>query len=255
MPHPVTFSAKPITKALSLAVFLWLANGIQAFAWSGVCLDTTQRVGAAEGLPRHMLSSIAITESGRTDPKTKAKVAWPWTVTSGGAGQYFPTKAAAIAEVKRLQRAGVRNIDVGCMQINLKYHPDAFASLAEAFDPETNVRYASRFLKDLKQAWNSWSEAIQHYHSADATRGRAYEKRVVLNHQDLTSSLAHAPTPVQKGKTFATPERTRVAPRSLRVANNDVTQQRRNAARAEAEAWRQRKLDEYLAHRAALRDG
>ena len=30
---------------------------------------------------------------------------------------------------------GVRLMDVGCMQVNLQMHPDAFPSLDAAFDP------------------------------------------------------------------------------------------------------------------------
>ena len=34
---------------------------------------------------------------------------------------------------------GVRQVDVGCMQINLQSHPHAFASLEDAFDPGSNA--------------------------------------------------------------------------------------------------------------------
>lgn len=249
MPHPGNRAAPFFLRAFGLAAFLCVFNALSAHGWSGICIDTAQRVNQAEGLPANLLSSIAITESGRTDPATKAKVAWPWTVTSGGEGQYFPTKAAAIAAVKRLQRAGVENIDVGCMQINLKYHPDAFSSLAEAFEPEVNVRYAARFLKDLRQAWNGWSEAVRHYHSADAERGRAYERRVAANHRDLLSD-------VPATRSFARPTRTaRTEIKPVRVADNSEVQRQRAEARAEAAAWRQKKLEEYLARRAAQRDG
>jgi hypothetical protein len=236
-----------LAKALILAIFLLPVSALQALAWSGVCIDTALRINAAERLPKDMLASIAITESGRTDPDSKAKVAWPWTVTSGGEGQYFPTKAAAVAEVRRLRAKGVENIDVGCMQINLKYHPDAFASLAEAFDPETNVRYAARYLKDLRQAWNGWSEAVRHYHSADAERGLAYEKRVGLNLRDLR---ADPPSPAAPRIAVRKPEI-----RPVRVAENPEAKAHRAEARAEADAWRQKKLVEYQARKSALRDG
>ena len=38
---------------------------------------------------------------------------------------------------------GARSIDVGCMQVNLLHHADAFASLEQAFDPVANARYAA----------------------------------------------------------------------------------------------------------------
>ncbi len=250
MPHLYRTLAKPLNKALFLATLLFLASGLQAGAWSGTCIDTAARVNRAEGLPHNMLGSLAITEGGRWDADAKAKVAWPWTVTSGGEGQYFPTKAAAIAEVKRLRAKGVENIDVGCMQINLKYHPNAFSSLAEAFDPEANVRYAARFLKDLRRSLHGWSEAVRHYHSADTERGLAYEKRVAINLRDLQGEKSAQPRPTETAVATARPES-----RPLRVADNSEARQRRAEARAEADAWRQRKLNEYLVRKAALRDG
>ncbi|MDZ7712446.1 MAG: hypothetical protein U5L06_04740 [Rhodovibrio sp.] len=66
-----------------------------------------------------------------------------------GRGRYLPSKAAAIAEVRDLQARGVSNIDVGCMQVNLHWHGDAFESLEQAFDPAYNVAYAAAFLLDL----------------------------------------------------------------------------------------------------------
>ena len=59
----------------------------------------------------------------------RANIAWPWTVNANGAGKFFDTKAEAVAEVEFLMTEGVRNIDVGCMQINLKAHANAFATI------------------------------------------------------------------------------------------------------------------------------
>ncbi|MHA1567576.1 MAG: hypothetical protein ACTSX7_19875, partial [Alphaproteobacteria bacterium] len=96
------------------------------------CTAAVTHASAAHGLPGGLLAAISLAETGRWDSAKKASFAWPWTVTSGGAGKFFPTKAAAIAHVMRLKGDGVRNIDVGCMQINLMYHPDAFANLETA---------------------------------------------------------------------------------------------------------------------------
>ncbi len=35
------------------------------------------------------------------------------------------------------------------MQINLRWHPEAFVNAAQGFDPAVNVDYAARFLTDL----------------------------------------------------------------------------------------------------------
>ena len=66
-----------------------------------------------------------------------------------GQGRYLSSKLEAINEVRELQARGIRNIDVGCMQVNLYHHPDAFFSLEQAFDPAANVTYAAQFLRSL----------------------------------------------------------------------------------------------------------
>jgi hypothetical protein len=141
-----------------------------------LCAEEIARTEAAEQIPSQLLAAISKVESGRWEKSTEANLAWPWTVMAEGRGRYLPTKAAAIAEVERLQAAGVSNIDVGCMQVNLQFHPDAFASLEQAFDPAENVAYAAEFLLQLKAEHQSWIKAVGSYHSrtpANFTRYRA----------------------------------------------------------------------------------
>jgi hypothetical protein len=144
-----------------------------------ICQRATQHAEAKGALPQDLLTAISFAESGKWDAEEEAIIAWPWTVTSGGKGQYFPTKKSAIAHVRDLQSKGVRNIDVGCMQVNLRYHPDAFDTLEEAFDPNKNARYAAKFLGNLHRDHKSWSEAVRRYHSSDPSRGDSYRERVL----------------------------------------------------------------------------
>ena len=95
-----------------------------------------------------------------------------------GKGRYLPNKAAAIAEVEALRAKGVRNIDVGCMQINLYFHPRAFEDLEQAFDPAQNVAYGATFLSQLRQDSRSWTRAIGRYHSSTPTLSGRYRLKV-----------------------------------------------------------------------------
>ncbi len=149
----------------------------QASAWE-LCV---RHIAAAErllSLPRHLLTAISRTESGRWSSERQAHLAWPWTVMAEGRGRYLPSKAAAVAEVEALKAKGVRNIDVGCMQINLRYHPEAFDSLEQAFDPAFNVAYAAKFLTDLRAETNSWTKAVGRYHSATPIHANRYRGKV-----------------------------------------------------------------------------
>jgi hypothetical protein len=138
-------------------------------------------IAAAErggGTPPHLMAAIGRVESGRRDPETGAWNPWPWTINAEGQGFFYDTKAQAIAAVKDLQAKGVHSIDVGCMQINLMHHPDAFASLEQAFDPMANARYAARFLNQLHDQTNDWAKATGFYHSGTPELAADYLRRV-----------------------------------------------------------------------------
>ena len=130
-------------------------------------------------LPAKLLQTIALVESGRPDPVSGRVTPWPWTINVAGVDHFFPTKAAAIEAVTDLQKAGTHSIDVGCMQINLMYHPNAFASLDEAFDPLTNTQYGARFLSALYREIGNWLQASAAYHSRTQEIGVTYETRVM----------------------------------------------------------------------------
>jgi hypothetical protein len=156
----------------------------------------------APRLPDKLMPAISRVESGRLDPLTKQVRAWPWTINMEGAGFFFDSKAQAIDAVRTLQARGVRSIDVGCMQVNLMHHPNAFASLDEAFDPATNARYAARFLSALFRQTGDWSLATANYHSANADRGEDYQRRVFGR---VMTPMGPKGTPVPSGPYGAWP--------------------------------------------------
>lgn len=157
-----------------------------------LCRAAVAAVEREAGLPPRLLSAIARVESGRRDPGTGGFHPWPWTINAEGRGSFYPSKAAAIAAVRELQAQGVRSIDVGCMQVNLRHHPQAFATLEEAFDPLANARYAARFLAELQATRGDWMRAAAHYHSQTPELAEAYRARVA---EALTAEqgVSHSP--------------------------------------------------------------
>jgi hypothetical protein len=133
-------------------------------------------------LPLRLLGAIAEVESGRPDDAGNVRP-WPWTINAEGRGQFFASKQQAIDAVHALQAQGVRSIDVGCMQVNLMFHPNAFASLDEAFNPAANALYAARFLNTLYGMSGSWVQATAAYHSQTPAIGADYEQRVMARWQ------------------------------------------------------------------------
>ena len=130
-------------------------------------------------LPPDLIHAIGRVESGRYDPATRRVAPWPWTVNANGSGYSFATRTEAVAFVHNLQAHGVRLIDVGCFQVDLFYHPAAFSSLEQAFDPAANADYAGRFLSSLRERTGSWSAAIAGYHSSRSEEGANYRQKVL----------------------------------------------------------------------------
>lgn len=187
-----------------------------------ICESAARHMEQVEGVPAHLLTAISLAETGRWDADKGETFAWPWTVTAEGQGHYFPTKAAAIEAVKKLKARGVGNIDVGCMQINLHYHADAFGSLDQAFDPTINIAYATGFLHERFNATGSWIQAAAAYHSFTPDKNRAYKIKVLrlwneVRKHDATSDVASAET----GE--PTPTAAVVAPLPIAPGPVDVT--------------------------------
>jgi hypothetical protein len=173
-----------------------------------------------------------------------------------GEGRFLPSKQAAIDEVKKLRARGVRNIDVGCMQVNLLAHPDAFASLDEAFEPRSNVAYAARFLNELYQQDGSWPQAGAHYHSQTPELAAPYRAKLMsvwdsarrrADQPALQLAALDANEPrLPLGVSFPTAaSHTPAAEAGVKPDPLGRSEQERLAAKRAADAYRQAKLDEY----------
>jgi hypothetical protein len=145
---------------------------------SGACDQAASRAEADWHLPAGLLAAIGTIESGRRGMGNRLPVAWPWSINAGGRSLYQPSKAAAIMTVRALRAIGLQAIDVGCFQIDLFYHPGAFASLDAAFDPDANAQAAARILTFSRLNGGSWEMAIAVYHSASAIRGAQYLQQI-----------------------------------------------------------------------------
>ncbi|MFT8806944.1 transglycosylase SLT domain-containing protein [Gluconobacter sp.] len=170
-----------IGKVLLSAAVVMLSGVSTAFAYdaSSVCRVAAQAAEQQAGIPARLLDAISRVESGRRDPNGSATVAWPWTVNAAGKGYFYESRDEAIAAVRDFQAHGVVSIDVGCMQINLHHHPDAFFSLEDAFDPFSNARYGARFLSGLHNQLQGWPAATAAYHSLTPALGADYARHVL----------------------------------------------------------------------------
>lgn len=159
-----------------------------------VCRQAISAAEQAERLPQHLLAAIALVESGRPR-EAGGTVPWPWTINAEGRGRFLASKAEAVDAVQDLRKRDVRNIDVGCMQVNMHYHPRAFADLDAAFDPAANAGYAARHLRALFRQAGSWPSAVSLYHNGKFHMNRQYRIRVMK----VWSQLRGRPSPASSG--------------------------------------------------------
>ena len=154
---------------LFLTAFLYVSFAI-GLGWSADltnkpnCEKIANRIESETNLPIHLLSSISRVEAGRKLSSGEVK-GWPWSINHAGKGLYFETKKGALKYLKNAVSNGSKNIDVGCMQLNYRWHKGAFSSLDDMFDPEKNIQYAAKFVKELYGRHQNWEDVIKHYHS------------------------------------------------------------------------------------------
>lgn len=119
-------------------------------------------------LPENLLQAVAIVESKKC----------PWAVSYGKVSRCFFSKSSALQFVKTLQSQGVKNISVGCMQINLLFHRKKFSSLDAALTPYQNIEYGARLIHRFYQKYRCWERAIRYYNSRFSSYNLPYKKKV-----------------------------------------------------------------------------
>ncbi len=187
--RPVRAEAPSVSKTISADTSAWLVEQ------SEFCAVAAQQAEQRYHLPHGLLIAIAKAESGRPINSLADVRPWPWTIDADGTGLFLESKPAAVAWVTT-QIGRHSFVDVGCMQVDLEYHPRAFASLEQAFDPVMNTDYAARLLLRLYlgEAGGSWDLTVGLYHSHTSLLAAMYRDRVAMIGTDIErGTLAGVP--------------------------------------------------------------
>lgn len=131
----------------------------QAYASGTICEQEMATAAVAEQVPLGVLYAVGLTETGRKGSLQ------PFALNIRGRTVFTASKEAALVEFNLARERGIKLIDLGCMQINHHYHGKKFASVEAMLDPHENVRYAARFLRELKEREGSWTMAVARYHA------------------------------------------------------------------------------------------
>jgi hypothetical protein len=106
-------------------------------------------------------------------------------VNYGGDGTWYNSATEARHAVATYQAGGGTNFDIGCFQINHRWHAGAFPDVAAMFDPTANALYAAQFLLGLFAETGSWPDAAAAYHSRTPEHADRYRARFNQLHDGL----------------------------------------------------------------------
>lgn len=143
---------------------------------STACMDAAAKAEARHGIPKKLLQAITLVETGRTEGDEF--VAWPWTTNIDANGRYFSSKKEVARFVRDRLFAGDTSIDVGCFQINTKWHGENFETIDRMLDPNAGAEYAAQFLVELKNEFGDWQTAATKYHSRTPAYAERYGKKL-----------------------------------------------------------------------------
>jgi hypothetical protein len=129
----------PMRTPLFFLLVLALLQGLPARSTAApamLCDAAAQYAASKTGVPLSILRAVTLAETGRTSGADRQFAAWPWAIQSGNRGDWFSDADAALSHVKGLMAQGISNIDIGCFQLNLRWHGEAFGSLQDMISPQ-----------------------------------------------------------------------------------------------------------------------
>ncbi len=120
-------------------------------------------------IPSGLLAAIAKVES-----NTKA-----YALNINGNTILNESLEGASVLIKKKLASGSKNIDLGVMQLNYRWHGDKFNNVTQMLMPENNIKYAASLLKSLRVQHGTWHKAVMYYHSAKPEHHKKYSRKVV----------------------------------------------------------------------------
>jgi Transglycosylase SLT domain len=158
-----------------------------------LCEQAAADVAQATGIPADILHALTLTETGREiDGRLRP---WPWAINHAGTGHWFDTQDQMLDFAQALLAQGLHNFDLGCFQLNYRWHGNNFASLSRMTDPAENARYAAGYLQSKHQQTGSWDRAIGAYHSATQEFAQRYLARFITILSDLDPAIPYPDRP------------------------------------------------------------
>jgi soluble lytic murein transglycosylase-like protein len=144
------------------------------------------QIATERGLDPYILYAVALVESARINDRLAAP--WPWALNRQGRPIIPSSRLEARGILNEALSKGIRSIDVGLMQVNVRWNGHRVHRPDDLLDPETNIRVGADVLTEaMDSAPGDLALGIGRYHTgwrndADAYR---YGQRVLAIAQQI----------------------------------------------------------------------
>lgn len=165
---------------------LLLAFPASAASLPEVCDRAALQSAERHGVPPQVMLAITRVETGRNHEGVLAP--WPWSVNVNGESHWFDNQQEAASFAQAQIEGGQTNVDLGCFQLNWRWHGENFPSVEQMLNPSENAEYAAGFLTEQRERRGNWVDAVAAYHSTSPQHAETYIEKVEAVLMDLSSS-------------------------------------------------------------------
>lgn len=160
------------TLLLALLLLVSLIVFAAAPARAGSCVEHIVKAEAEFKIPRGLLMAVSLVESGQGGYPA------PYAVNVRGRAVYPKSEADAARQLRDGKGKLRGSVFAGCMQLSVTHHKAAFSPVEKIVNPEQNVRYAARYLVQLRKESGSWAGAVARYNGASSKKAQVYQCKV-----------------------------------------------------------------------------
>lgn len=177
-----------ITKLLTVILTFSLLCA-EADSFDEITNSVYGNVARRYGLDPHILYAVSLMESARlaeSESVGKRKVApTRYALNSKGKAYYFETREEAENKLNEILQV-TDNVDVGLMQINVRWHGNKVSKASDLFDIETNLSVGAEILRNGINSTFDNCLGVGRFHTwSDEEKARVYGCRVIRIYNKL----------------------------------------------------------------------
>ena len=151
-----------------------------------------QLAGEHYGIDPLLLYAIATKESGRA-ACFRLQTPWPWTLNVRGRTRCYKTRGDFVRAYVSYRLQGIKNIDVGLMQFNMKWNGRLLERESDILYPAKNIFLGAEVLKACMRRHRQLWAAVGCYHSSTRWRAARYANDVRAIHAGYLAQRGRAP--------------------------------------------------------------